>query len=183
MQEADKGKVLPDIENNKLQRNNLDNAPTNALLHARVVRQSELMVSCTNSAHRELKIMRQNRKPESRENDVSGKENDAPKQKPKRPVNGFIVFTTKTYGQLAKDSPEKSMSEINKIIGQQWKSLNEEEPQQYKEMGQADFQQKTEKRNRALELTQSNHSLHSDINYTQFAFTRMHCTENIELSQ
>lgn len=182
--EADKRKVLPDIENYKLQVNNLDNAPTNALLHARIVRQSELMVRCTNSAHRELKkIMRKKRKPESRENDVSGKENDVPKQKPKRPANGFIVFTTKTYGQLAKDNPEKSMSEINKIIGQQWKSLNEEERQQYKEMGQADFQQKTEKWNRALELTQSNQSAHSDINYTQFAFTRMHCTENIELSQ
>lgn len=75
------------------------------------------------------------------------------------------------------------MSEINKIIGQQWKSLNEEERQQYKEMGQADFQQKNEKWNRALELTPSNQSVHSDISYTQFAFTRMHCTENIELHQ
>ena len=53
--QADKEKVLPNIENYKLQVNKLDNAPTNSIVHARVVKHRELMVSGTKSAHRELK--------------------------------------------------------------------------------------------------------------------------------
>ena len=40
-------------------------------------------------------------------------------------------------------------------------------------MGQAEFQHKTEKWNRALELAKSNQSTHSGIDYTEFAFARM----------
>lgn len=171
---ADNDKVLPDIDNYKLKLNNLDSASTNTLAHARVIRQSELLVSTTNSAHRELKkTMRRKQKPESTEQDESNKENDIPKQKPKRPANRFIVFNTKTYAQHAKENREKSMSEINKIIGQQWKLLSEDKQKQYKEMGQADFQHKTEKWNRALELAQSNQSTHSGIDYMEFTFSRM----------
>ena len=52
---SDKVKVLPNIENYKLQVSNLDNAPSNSIVHARVVKHSELMVSGTKSVHRELK--------------------------------------------------------------------------------------------------------------------------------
>jgi len=171
---ADNDKVLPDIHKYKLKLNNLDSAPTNTLAHARVIRQSELLVSTTKSAHRELKkAMRRKRKPELTEQDDSNKENDIPKQKPKRPANGFIVYNTKAYAQHVKENCEKGMSEISKVIGQQWKLLSEEEQKQYKEMGQAEFQHKTEKWNRALELAQSNQSTHSGIDYTEFAFSRM----------
>jgi len=107
------------------------------------------------------------------EQDDSNKENDIPKQKPKRPANGFIVYNTKTYAQHVKENCEKGMSEISKVIGQQWKLLSEEEQKQYKEMGQAEFQHKTEKWNRALKLAKSNQSTHSGIDYTEFAFSRM----------
>lgn len=170
--QADKEKVLPNIENYKLQVSNLDNAPTNSIVHARVVKHSELMVSGTKSAHRELKkTMRQKRKPDSRENEPE-KENNVPKQRPKRPANGFIVFATKKYAQLAKENPEKSMSELSKITGEQWKLLSDQERMQYKELGQSDFQQRKENWNRALELTQSNHDNHLDMNQS-LAFTRM----------
>lgn len=43
---------------------------------------------------------------------------DIPKQRPKRPASGFIVFSKERYAQLAKDDPTKSMQDINKIIGQ-----------------------------------------------------------------
>lgn len=166
---ADKEKVLPDIENYKLQVTNLDNAPTNSLVHVRVVKQSELMVGGTKSAHRELKkTMRQKRKPDSRENE-SEKENDIPKQRPKRPANGFIVFATRKYAQLAKENPKKSMPDINKLIVEQWKTLNNEDRMWYKEVGQSDFQQRTESWNRAL--AQSNHD-NSAITHS-LAFTRM----------
>lgn len=124
--DADQEKFLPDIENYKLQLNNLDNAPTNSLVHVKVVKQSELMASGTPSAHRELKkSMRQKRKLNAKQN-VTKKENNVPKQRPKKPANGFNVFFRKKYAQLAKETPKKSLSEINKIIAEQWKSLNDE---------------------------------------------------------
>lgn len=166
---ADKEKVLPDIENYKLQTHNLDNAPTNALVHVKVVKQSELLASGTKSAHRELKqLMRRKRKPASEENG-SNKENGPPKQKPKRPANGFIVFATKKFARLAKENPEKSMSEINKMISQEWKSLSDEERKQYKEMGQSDFQQKTDEWNRVLETTRTNPNTHPNNGILAFA--------------
>lgn len=168
---ADREKVLPDIENYKLQVTNLDNAPTNSLVHVRVVKQSELMVGGTKSAHRELKKnMRQKRKPHSRENE-SKKENDRPKQRPKRPANAFIVFATRKFAQLSKENPKKSMPEINKLIAEQWKTLNNEDRMWYKEVGQSDFQQRTESWNRALALTQPNYD-NSAIGHSP-AFTRM----------
>ena len=155
--DAEKDKVLPNIENYKLQVQNLDNAPANSLVHAKVVKQSDLLVSSKKSAHRELKKnMRQKRKPESTENE-SEKENDLPKRRPKRPANGFIVFSKNKYAELAKDNADKSMTEINKTIGQQWKLLNDEEKLHYKQEGWANFQQRKEIWNRALTLAQTNH--------------------------
>ena len=172
MLQADKEKVLPNIENYKLQVSNLDNAPANSIVHAKVVNHSELMVSGTKSAHRELKkTMRQNQKPDSEKMSQRKKKN-VPKQRPKRPANGFIVFATKKYAQLAKENPEKSMSELSKITGEQWKLLSDQERMQYKELGQSDFQQRKENWNRALELTQSNRDNQLDMNQS-LAFTRM----------
>lgn len=69
MLDADQEKFLPDIENYKLQLNNLDNAPTNSLVYVKVVKQSELMASGTPSARRELKkSMRQKRKLNAKQN-------------------------------------------------------------------------------------------------------------------
>ena len=170
--DADKEKTLPDIENYKLQLGNLDKAPSNSLVHVSVVKQSELMVSGKRSAHRELKkTMRQKRKTDPKECE-SEKENDVPKQRPKRPASGFIVFSKERYAQLAKDDPTKSMQDINKIIGPQWKLLNDEHKMQYKEQGLSMFQQKTETWNRTSQaLARSNRDSLDGCH--SFAFTRM----------
>lgn len=170
--DADKEKTLRDIENYKLQLGNLDKAPSNSLVHLSVVKQSELMVSGKRSAHRELKkTMRQKRKPDPKECE-SEKENDVPKKRPKRPASGFIVFSKERYAQLAKDDPTKSMQDINKIIGQQWKLLNDEHKMQYKEQGLSVFQQKTETWNRASQVLA--HSNRDSLDGCHsFAFTRM----------
>lgn len=171
--DAAKDKVLPNIENYKLQVRNLDSAPASSLAHVKVVKQSDLLVSGKRSAHRELKkTMRQKRKPDSTENE-SEKENDVPKHRPKRPANGFIVFSQKKYAELAKDNPDKSMTEINKTIGQQWKLLNDEDKMQYKEEGWTNFQQRKEIWNRALTLAQTNHANADTSHSPQLAFTRM----------
>ena len=94
-----------------------------------------------------------------------------PKQRPKRPASGF-VFSKERYAQLAKDDPTKSMQDINKIIGQQWKLLNDEHKMQYKEQGLSMFQQKTETWNRASQaLAHSNRDSLDGCH--SFAFTRM----------
>lgn len=116
--------------------------------------------------------MRQKRKPETSENE-SEKENDVPKHRPKRPANGFIVFSKTKFAELAKDNPDKSMKEINKTIGQQWNLLNDEEKMQYKEEGWTNFAQRKEIWNRVLTLAQTNHD-NADTNHSpQLAFTRM----------
>lgn len=61
------------------------------------------------------------------------------------------------------------MPDINKLIAEQWKTLNNEDRMWYKEVGQSDFQQRTESWNRAL--AQSNHD-NSAITHS-LAFTRM----------
>lgn len=96
-----------------------------------------------------------------------------PKHRPKRPANGFIVFAQKKYAELAKDNPDKSMTEINKTIGQQWKLLNDEDKMQYKEEGWTNFQQRKEIWNRALTLAQTNHTNADTSHSPQLAFTRM----------
>ena len=96
-----------------------------------------------------------------------------PKRRPKRPANGFIVFSKNKYAELAKDNPDKSMTEINKTIGQQWKLLNDEEKLHYKQEGWANFQQRKEIWNRALTLAQTNHD-NADMSHSpHLAFTRM----------
>ena len=167
--DADEEKVCPTIDDYRLVTLNLDSAPPGSLVHARVVKQSEIIASGTKSAHRELKkSMRQKRKSQATEKEKS--KDDIPKHKPKRPANGFIVFTKEKYAGLATANPEKSMSEINKILSNHWKALSDEDRMQYKEMGQSDFPQKTDKWNRALELPQSN----NHVNYGgSLVLTRM----------
>lgn len=66
--------------------------------------------------------------------------NTLPNQKPKRPADGFIVYATKKYAELAEENLGKSMSDINKVTGEQWKALSDEERIEYKGKGQSDFQ-------------------------------------------
>lgn len=50
---------------------------------------------------------------------------------PKRPSGPFIQFTSEMRPKLLKDNPDKSLIEITKIVGEQWRGLPSEEKQKY----------------------------------------------------
>ncbi|AGO13797.1 AaceriAGL073CAp [[Ashbya] aceris (nom. inval.)] len=50
---------------------------------------------------------------------------------PKRPSGPFIQFTSEMRPKLLKDNPDKSLIEITKLVGEQWRSLPPEEKQKY----------------------------------------------------
>ncbi|AET41096.1 DNA-binding transcription repressor IXR1 Ecym_7252 [Eremothecium cymbalariae DBVPG len=50
---------------------------------------------------------------------------------PKRPSGPFIQFTSELRPKLLKDNPDKSLIEITKLVGEQWRNLPSEEKQKY----------------------------------------------------
>ena len=164
---ADKDKAIPDIEQYKLNLSNLDNAPASSLAHARAVKESELLNSSTRSAHRELKkVLRRKRKAAQEE---ENQENNIPKQQPKRPANGYIIFLKEEYSKLCESNPNSTMKEINAMLTEKSKSMSEEEKTGYKEMGKTQFQHKTEQWNKALEQVR----VAETAQLQTFAFSRM----------
>ena len=122
--QADKDKAIPDIEQYKLNLGNLDNAPANSLAQARAVKESELLNSSTRSAHRELKkVLRQKRKAAQ---DQENQENDIPKQEPKRPANGYVVFLKEEYSKLAEGNPKYPIVKLIYTVPCLWQ--NDVEP-------------------------------------------------------
>ena len=73
------------------------------------------------------------------------------------------------------------MSDINKITGQQWKALSDEERIEYKGKGQSDFQRKAEKWSAAQGLAQFHHTGLSEISFVEesqdFESSDMHVPE------
>jgi hypothetical protein len=52
---------------------------------------------------------------------------------PKKPYSTFIMFSNEFRAQIAEANPEMKQSDIAKILGTQWKELDEEDKEPYKE--------------------------------------------------
>merc|ERR1719457_447292 len=51
--------------------------------------------------------------------------------KPKRPMNAFMMFANEKRPQHQKDYPELKMTEISKMLGEEWRSLSDDEKSPY----------------------------------------------------
>ena len=166
--QADKEKNMPEIDQYKLNLTRLDNAPASSLLQAKPVRQSELLRNSKRSAHRDLKkTLRKKRKLQQIEDQAC---ENALKHEPKRAANGYIMFLKQEFSKFAKDNPDKSLKEINIMLAEKWKSISNDEKLKYKELGTAEFQEKSSQWKNAQEearITEHSHELQT------FAFLRM----------
>jgi len=70
------------------------------------------------------------------------------KNHPKHPPTSYILFCNEIRQQLTADNPDKSMSDLAKLMGEKWKSLSDEQKQYYIAESQKlkkEFQQKSPK--------------------------------------
>ena len=57
---------------------------------------------------------------------------------PKKPKSGFMFFSQERRKTLKEEQPSVSITDASKIIGAEWKKLNEEERRHYEESAQKD---------------------------------------------
>lgn len=55
-------------------------------------------------------------------------------KKPKRSLGSFMMFVRERKGKIQEENPNIRMATICKKLGQQWRELEEEEKQVYKEL-------------------------------------------------
>ena len=51
--------------------------------------------------------------------------------KPKRPLNAFMMFAGERRKQIKKENSELKVTEISKLLGQEWKAMSEDEKSPY----------------------------------------------------
>tara|TARA_B100001094_G_C17822927_1_gene619425 strand:+ start:206 stop:580 length:375 start_codon:yes stop_codon:yes gene_type:complete len=57
---------------------------------------------------------------------------------PKRPLTGYFFFTNDRREDLKTKQPELKITEVSKVLGQEWAKLNETEKQKYADMATKD---------------------------------------------
>ncbi|KAI8375027.1 high mobility group box domain-containing protein [Choanephora cucurbitarum] len=57
---------------------------------------------------------------------------------PKRSLSAYMFFSQEWRDTIKKENPEASFGQIGKLLGEKWKSMDDEEKKPYIEMAEAD---------------------------------------------
>eukprot|EP00005_Dracoamoeba_jomungandri_P006114 CAMPEP_0174251592 /NCGR_PEP_ID=MMETSP0439-20130205/1359_1 /TAXON_ID=0 /ORGANISM="Stereomyxa ramosa, Strain Chinc5" /LENGTH=314 /DNA_ID=CAMNT_0015331935 /DNA_START=27 /DNA_END=971 /DNA_ORIENTATION=+ len=55
---------------------------------------------------------------------------------PKRPLSAYLFFCQEKRGELKEQQPDKSFTELAKLLGEKWREMSDEEKSKYVEMGE-----------------------------------------------
>lgn len=90
--------------------------------------------------HTELKKKLRNKKRTTRDESVIEVKRKHP---PKKKCTAYVMFSRSMYKAILRDNPNCKMSEVNSIISQMWKELDENQKHYFKDQAIEHFQHLT----------------------------------------
>ncbi|KEI42902.1 uncharacterized protein L969DRAFT_42644, partial [Mixia osmundae IAM 14324] len=88
------------------------------------------------------KVLKEKKEKASPVEKKSGKKEKDPNA-PKRPLSAYMFYSQDKRTQVKEDNPDASFGELGKILGAQWKDLDESEKKQYNDMATRDKERYT----------------------------------------
>lgn len=103
------------------------------------------------------------------------------KQHIKRPMNAFMIWSSRKRRELARQNPKLHNSQISKILGSEWRKLTEEEKQSFfaqaKLLSELHLIEHPDYKYRPKRRARKKHVKHKTENHTASSFNPCYCGE------